>query len=241
MKAILTGHTRGLGAAIAEELLARGIPLLAVGRRLDAVLAERYPGLLKQAKVDLSDTVALTAWLAEDELGAFLGDTGSLVLINNAGTLGPVGPLATQGLADIGRAVSLNVTAPLAMSSALASRHQGELRILHVSSGAARNAFAGWSVYGATKAALDQHARAVALDGRRNLKICSMAPGVVDTDMQAEIRGASSERFPLLANFQALKQEGKLSTPQAAASKLVAYLIGEQFGTASIADLREIP
>ncbi|UCV02793.1 SDR family NAD(P)-dependent oxidoreductase [Dechloromonas denitrificans] len=108
-------------------------------------------------------------------------------------------------------------------------------------SGAAHTAYPGWSVYYATKAVLDQHARAVALDGRANLKFCSVAPGVVDTDMQAEIRATSAERFPMLERFQALKRDGHLATAQQAAGKLVAHLLCDAYGVTPLADLRDLP
>ena len=72
------------------------------------------------------------------------------VIAMYAGMLGPVGSLDSQSPAAIGQAVALNVSAPLMFAAALAQRHAGELRILHISSGAARFAYAGWSIYGAT-------------------------------------------------------------------------------------------
>lgn len=240
MKAILTGHSRGLGAAIASELLAAGIPLLALARHENTELAARYPGLIEQVCLDLADPAALAGWLAGDVLERFISDAGEILLINNAGMLGPVAPAGRQNADEIIRAVNLNVTGPLLLANALAGRHDGGLRILHVSSGAARDAYPGWSIYGATKAALDHHARAVAQDRQPGLKICSLAPGVIDTDMQAEIRHASPEQFPLLERFRALKQDGLLASPQEVAAKLVSYLLGDDYGQQPVADLRTL-
>lgn len=241
MKAILTGHTRGLGAAIAEELLSRNIPVLGLARKTHPTLAKRYPGLLDEVALDLGDTDAVVRWFESGRLDAFLADGAAILLINNAGVLHPVGPIETQDAGEIGRAVSVNVAAPLMLSSAVAARRRGDLRILHVSSGAGRSAYAGWSVYCATKAALDHHARAVALDGTSRLKICSLAPGVIDTDMQAEIRTIPEQYFPQLKHFVAMKRDGDLSLPGETAARVVAYLLSERFGTAATADLRELP
>lgn len=241
MKALLTGHSRGLGAALASELLGRGIPLLGLARQRNPALAAAYPGLLFEASLDLADAVALRAWLDSGRIDDFLGgDDGPLLLINNAGVLGPMAALEAQDAREIATAVAINVTAPLLLSAALARRHAGELRILHVSSGAARSAYPGWSIYGASKAALDHHARGVAADGRANLRICALAPGVVDTDMQTRIRATTDEHFPLKDKFVALKAEGRLSTPQAAARAAVDYLLSEKFGSQPVADLREL-
>ena len=241
MKAILTGHSRGLGAAIGAELLSRGIPVLALARSANADLAKRFPAALEQHEIDLSDAAAVSRWLAGETLRRFLSGCKSALLINNAGMVQPVGPIESQEPAAIARAVALNVAAPLMLASAVAaaSGDAAERRILHVSSGAARNAYPGWSVYCATKAALDHHARSVALDQTPALRICSLAPGVIDTDMQAEIRATPLEQFPIRERFEALKRNGELTSPAQCAQRLVDYLLSERFGREQIADLRD--
>jgi benzil reductase ((S)-benzoin forming) len=240
IKAILTGHTKGLGAAIAADLLARGIGVLGLARGTSNALATRFPALFEQVELDLADSAALAAWLAGGALQASLAGCDMVLLINNAGTVQPVGSLAIQDHAAIARAVALNVAAPLMLASAVAAARalKTECRILHISSGAGRSAYPGWSVYCATKAALDQHARAVALDHDVNLRICSLAPGVIDTGMQAEIRASSLEQFPLRAKFDELKRAGELADPAQCAQRLVSYLLGAQFGKAPVDDLR---
>ncbi|MFV5215882.1 SDR family oxidoreductase [Azonexus caeni] len=241
MQAILTGHSRGLGAALAAELLGRGIPLLGLARQGNPALAAAYPGRLSEAALDLADDAALRAWLDSQQLGDFLAaDDGPLLLINNAGVLGPMAALDAQAPGEIAAAIAINVSAPLLFSAALARRHAGELRILHISSGAARHPYPGWSIYGASKAALDHHARCVAADGRAKLRICALAPGVIDTDMQTRIRASAEADFPLKDKFVALKAEGRLSTPQGAARAVVDYLLSEKFGSQPVADLREL-
>ena len=241
-KAIVTGHSRGLGAAIAATLLSRRIPVLGLARSVDERAAAQFPGLLEQVAIDLADSQALADWLAGDSLQRWLAGCASPILIDNAGTLGPVGPLDTQAPHAIARAVALNVAAPLMLAGAFvaATPDAGDRRIVHVSSGAARNAYAGWAVYCATKAALDQHARAVALDRTPGLRICSLAPGVIDTDMQAEIRATAVERFPHRARFEALERDGALASPEACAKRLVDHLLGAHFGESPVADLREL-
>ncbi|GIZ51770.1 SDR family oxidoreductase [Noviherbaspirillum aridicola] len=239
MKAILTGHSRGLGAAIGAELLARDIPVLGLARRANQALAARFPQRLLQHELDLGDTAALGEWLAGDALPGFLAGARSVVLINNAGIVQPVGPAAAQDPALVAQAVTLNVAAPLMLAAAVARSQAAEKRILHVSSGAARQAYPGWSVYCATKAALDHHARATVLDGVPGMRICSLAPGVIDTDMQAEIREVGSDRFPLRERFVALKREGQLTSPEDCARRLVDFLLAPGFGDNPVADLRD--
>jgi benzil reductase ((S)-benzoin forming) len=241
MKAVLTGHSRGLGAALADTLLARNIPVLALARHGNTELGTRYPDTLEQVAVDLSDPNALTRWLASGALRSFLGGSETALLINNAGTVQPVGPIQTHDPSAIVRAIDLNVATPMILAAAFtaASPETSEKRIVHVSSGAARTAYPGWSVYCATKAALDQHARAAALDRVPGLRICSLAPGIVDTDMQAEIRATSAAQFPLREKFDALKRGGNLVSPADCASQLVDYLLHPAFGEDPVADLRD--
>jgi benzil reductase ((S)-benzoin forming) len=241
MKAIVTGHTKGLGAAIAENLLARGVAVLGLARGASPELARRFPGLLSQIEIDFSDSAALGAWLAGPALKAYLDGCAQALLINNAGVVAPVGALHDQDPAAVIAAVTVNVAAPLALAAAVVRASAGaEQRILHMSSGAARSAYAGWSVYCATKAALDQHARAVALDGDPKVRVCSLAPGVIDTAMQAEIRSTPDQRFPLRERFVQLKAEGALTAPGDAARGIVEYLLAASFGQNPVDDLRQL-
>jgi NAD(P)-dependent dehydrogenase (short-subunit alcohol dehydrogenase family) len=151
----------------------------------------------------------------------------------------PVGALAEQDPVAVLLSATLNVASPLALSAAFVqAAPQAERRILHISSGAGRSAYPGWSVYCATKAALDQHARAIALDADPRVKACSLAPGVIDTDMQAEIRATPDTCFPLRQRFVDMKDSGVLVAPGECAVKLVDYLLAKRFGNEPIDDLR---
>ena len=241
MKAILTGHTRGLGAAIAEQLLARNVPVLGLARSGNTALAAHYPALLTEIALDLADPAALLAVLAGDTVRDFVAGAQSLLLINNAGMLQPVGRVEMQDAAAIARTVSLNVAAPLMLTSGIAAQMKGRpCRVLHISSGAGRHAYPGWSIYCATKAALDQHASVIALDQSPGLKICSVAPGVVDTDMQTEVRAIPPEQFPMRERFIKMKNEGTLTPPSVAAKELLDYLLSDAYGTVPLADVREL-
>lgn len=108
---------------------------------------------------------------------------------------------------------------------------------MHISSGAGRQAYAGWAIYCASKAALDHHARCVALDKTPRLRVSSLAPGVVDTEMQTLIRSTEPEKFPDHPRFVELKRRGDMRTPRDVAPKLVDYLLAKNFGDEVIAEL----
>ncbi|WP_371323089.1 SDR family oxidoreductase [Dechloromonas sp. ZY10] len=235
-KAIVTGYSRGLGAAIAQELQQQGFETLGLARQSNA------QSCTFRISLDLADSRALADWLASGELASFLADAEQAILINNAGTVQPIGPAGSHAATEVLHALALNVAAPLLLSDAFiaASRDCPDRRILHVSSGAGRHAYPGWNLYCAGKAALDRHAEAVALERLPGLRIASLAPGVIDTDMQGEIRACPEPRFPLRGRFVELKARGQLSSPENAALDTVAYLLGEHFGTPPLADLREL-
>lgn len=224
-KAIVTGDSRGLGAALAAQLSEAGAEVLGISRTSGAA-------------VDLSDPGALTAWLDGGELAAFLDGASDIVLINNAGTVAPSEVVGQADPAAIVAAVNLNVTAPLLLTDAvLRLRPKGAtVRVVHISSGAARRAYPGWAVYCATKAALDQHAQALAAENQDGVRVASIAPGIVDTDMQGDIR--ASDGFPLRDRFVAYKQEGSLVAPDDAARQVLAIVGSPGFGEEVIADVR---
>ncbi|MGB9989799.1 SDR family oxidoreductase [Pseudoduganella rhizocola] len=239
IRAIVTGHSRGLGEGIAAALLEQGAEVLGIARASSASLRARFPAL-REIALDLADSSALAAWLGTGELAAFLAGTQGALLVNNAGVVQPLAPAGKQQPALLEHAMALNVTAPLLLSNAFiaAGAAVPDRRIAHVSSGAGRNAYAGWSAYCAGKAALDMHARAVQADAIPGLRIASVAPGVIDTAMQAELRSASEADFPQLARFLALKEEGGLSDALETGRRFVRYLLSAQFGVEVLADLR---
>ena len=240
IKAILTGHSKGLGLGIAQSLLARGYPVLGLSRSIHAELQKQFPTLLQQLPVDLAEHAALQELLVGEALPEFMANATQLLLINNAGLVSPIGPLSVQPASDISRSMQLNVTTPLVLSAHITQllKVDQQLRVLHVSSGAGRSAYPGWSVYCASKAALDMHAQATQLDKLEQVRICSLAPGVIDTDMQAQIRDTDEALFPNKKRFEELKSTQQLSSPKQTGERLVDYLLSPKFGSLAVDDLR---
>jgi len=115
--------------------------------------------------------------------------------------------------------------------------------VLNISSGAAHTAYAGWSMYCATKAALDHFTRCVALEqaGLPNgAKVVALAPGMIDTTMQATVRSAGPDAFAESARFIALKESGQLPSPGDAAGRVLRYLERADFGVKPVDDVRKL-
>ncbi len=244
---IVTGASRGLGRALVEQLIAPDRMLLTISRRPDHTLeatAAMKGARLEQWALDLTHAVGaaarLEAWLHAQSRDRFAQAT----LINNAGLLGKVGPIDASDAETLAAVIRVGLEAPLALTSAFLRATRGwqaQRHVLNVSSGAGRRPIAGWAAYCAAKAGLDHFSRVTALDEQRQpnpARIVSLAPGVIDTDMQGELRASDPAGFPDIEQFRQLKSSGQLATPEAAAARVLAYLARADFGAQPVADVR---
>jgi NAD(P)-dependent dehydrogenase (short-subunit alcohol dehydrogenase family) len=245
---ILTGGSRGMGAAMAAQLLAQGHALISIARTSNPALSTLADSTrLVQWEHDLASPAAaalrLEAYLSE--LHGSGRALSALSLINNAGVISRPGPVEYSADGDLANALRVGLEAPVLICAAFLRATEGwaiPRRILNISSGLGRRAMAGSAAYCAAKAGMDHFSRAVALDEARKLhgaRICSLAPGVIDTDMQIQLRSADLSQFPDGRNFIALKEGGKLWSPQEAACKVLAYLDRPDFGKEPVADVRD--
>lgn len=236
-KAIITGHSKGLGASMVTCLIEAGFEVLGVSR---SGIGSDVAGLTEVA-LDLGDADAVAAFAVGEVFAGFLKGADEVLLINNAGIVEPIAPVGRQDAAKIAQSLTVNVSAALVLSDAFVAATEGaQRRLVHISSGAGRNAYTGWSVYCATKAAMDMHARAMVEDGIEGLKVESIAPGVIDTGMQATIRSAPEEDFALLDQFKEMKEAGGLASAEDAATKLCGHFLSDQFGVQTITNIREL-
>jgi len=245
---VISGASRGLGAALAAQLLDTQHVLLGISRNGNAALqaeAERRGASLLQWTLDLAQTLEaaarLEAWLTALDAGEF----ASATLVNNAAALTHIGPLETIEASDLSRALRVGLEAPLLLASAFlraTRRWRGERKVFNISSGLGRRAMAGQAPYCAIKAGLDHASRVLALEaahGQNGAKVVSLAPGVIDTDMQAQLRGADPAAFPDHGLFMQMEREGQLASAQETAARMLAYLRRPDFGRQPIADIRE--
>lgn len=255
---ILTGASRGLGAALAAQLLSPQRRLVCIARSASAELAERARAIgapLEYLQQDLADVGAADALarsvctrLAEEARRDARGTAGAwrrIVLINNAGVVEPIAPASQLDAARTEFAIDVNLLAPMMFTARFleATDPLGIRRcVLNISSGAGRRPTEGWSVYSTSKAALDMFTRCVKAEQatRANpARLVSLAPGVVDTPMQATVRGADPGASPMVTRLRAVKDEGGLASPEDTARRILAYLDRPGFGDKEIDDIRE--
>jgi benzil reductase ((S)-benzoin forming) len=230
----ISGASAGIGAA-----LAAAVPF-ADARVVDI---SRSGGTAEHFKADLADPgdwARVAAHFAE-ELATYGGER--VVFIHNAGTITPIGPAAGVDPDAYNRAVLLNSAAPQVLGAAFlrASAHLTcERHLIMLSSGAAKTAYAGWSSYNAGKAAVEHWVRTVGQEQPEGgCRIIAVAPGVVDTAMQSEIRATDETDFPSVARFHELKRTGALTTPDDAATGIWS-LLSRDLPNGACTDLRNL-
>lgn len=245
---ILTGASRGMGLAMAQQLLQAGHSVLCISRQtkpeLD-LLAQKTGAGLTQWPQDLAQGVAaserLGTWLCSQTPSAWK----SVTLINNAGALARIGPMRQADAADLGHALRVGLEAPMQLTAAFlaATENWGIPRkVLNISSGLGRRPLASQAAYCAAKAGMDHFTRCLALEEALKAdgaKVCSLAPGVIDTDMQVQLRGAQASAFPDQAGFIQLKAGGQLASALDAAKRILVFLARPDFGANPIADVRD--
>ena len=118
---------------------------------------------------------------------------------------------------------------------------RGPRKVLNISSGLGRRPMASQAPYCAAKAGMDHFTRCVALDEAQHphgARLVSLAPGVIDTDMQVQLRGSDPANFPDRERFADLQRQGQLSSPDEAAARVLAWLQRPDFGEQPVADVR---
>ena len=231
----VSGGSSGIGRALIETLPFQPARVVNLSRR---------PG---PAGVHVAvDLAAPAGWqraieVFEKEIARFTGER--VIFIHAAGTLAPIGFAGEVEAAAYQRNVLLNSAAPQVLGDGFlhaVRETRAEALLLFIGSGAATSVYEGWSGYGAGKAAVEHWTRTVGAEqarrGRRCRVLC-VAPGVVATAMQEEIRATDVERFPELERFVALEREGALRNPTEVARELWS-LVDRNLPSGSVLDLR---
>jgi benzil reductase ((S)-benzoin forming) len=250
---ILTGASRGMGLAMARQLLSTDRLLLCISRQINDSLPQAGAdsgATLLQWSQDLGDTMAaaerLQSWLSQLDPATL----SSATLINNAGVIPPIGPLDACPPDQLANALRVGLEAPMQLTAAFlratgawtGSGWRGPRKVLNISSGLGRHPMAAQAPYCAAKAGMDHFTRCSALDEAQRehgAKLVSLAPGVIDTDMQGQLRAGDPALFPDRTRFLDLQRQGQLTSPEEAASRVLAWLDRPDFGNPPVADVRD--
>jgi len=227
--AIVTGSGRGIGRAAALKIADCGARVIVTARtenQIDAVAQEilNQGGDAKSIRADVS---------READVHQLFEAAGNVdILVNNAGVIWPIDLLANSDPAAWRQSIDINLTSVYStMREALPGMlTRGWGRIVNVSSGSARGTVAGWSAYSAAKAGVEAMtsvaAREVADSG---VRINAVRPGIVDTELQVEIRSSSEEQFTSenVERYRSYPDRGLLRPPEHPA-RLILWLLSPE-------------
>lgn len=214
---IVTGVSRGLGHAVVEQLLKDNKQVVCIGR------SNPFGENVEFLKCDFGDS----RQVKNIEFG--FDSEAEVTLINNAGVIGDIGRISSQETSDVEHVMQVNLFAPMAITRKVYSRMSNKslFTLVNISSGAANRSIPSWASYCASKAALNRVTENFYLEELElgnEVKVYAVAPGVIDTGMQSQIRSASKEDFSQVDNFIRMKEEGALFSPEEAAERLLKLL-----------------
>ncbi|MEB2776976.1 SDR family NAD(P)-dependent oxidoreductase [Algoriphagus sp. D3-2-R+10] len=223
---VLTGHSKGLGRAILDTYLEKEeFEIIAISR----TKLELGNPKLTEVSIDFGDLDVL-----ENELINLFptGDYKQILLINNAGWIGEIKPVGSLQVKEMRTQVNINLLSPMYMTNAFVSAYKDSKArkiICNISSGAASKPVEGWGEYCSTKAAIAMFTQVAAKENTdAQFRFFSVAPGIIDTHMQDEIRQADGLDFPQVERFKNYKDNGDLSTPESVAAK-ISYMLDNEY------------
>ena len=236
---IITGGSKGIGFALANKYAEEKYIVFTLSRSI----TENKN--LKEIAIDLSDIKSVTNSFTKllEEIKEL--NPASITLINNAGRLGKIGNLETIPSDDIHQSILLNTTIPLVLSGLFIdklSETDCKKQIISISSGAATKPYNGWSVYCSSKAAVDMMTATIAQEQselKNDVKAYGIRPGVVDTNMQIQIRNTSVSDFKNVQRFIDLKENKELYTPEFVAKRIFDLDTQNKLKNGETIDLRD--
>ena len=236
---LITGGSKGLGKAVAEYYQKKGYSVISLSRSLNSNLKD-----ITQVECDLSNFNSATSIFTIELEKILIKNPKSITLINNAGTLGEINTLDKIDKDNIQKTVTVNYLSPLLLCSIFMDKTKSlsiEKKIRNISSGAAKGAYHGWSVYCSTKAAMDSFTKVIAIEQaseNNSIHALSIYPGVIDTGMQSQIRESSEKEFSNVERFKLMKENGELSSPEEIAQSIYKLDQDSTIENGAIVDVR---
>jgi NAD(P)-dependent dehydrogenase (short-subunit alcohol dehydrogenase family) len=239
--AVVTGASRGLGEGLLRAFQAAGMRVAGCARSIPtwARGVEPSAGLLFN-ELDVTDARAM------DEFAVAVREHwGRIDLwVNNAGVLEPIGVARELDPEAFAEHLAINVGGVFNGSRAfLRVAHAAGIggTLVNISSGAAHRAYRGWAAYCAGKAAVDQLSRVLAQEeAAHGIRVFSVAPGIIETDMQKVIRAQNPADFPDVSKFRQLHTDGLLGDTAAPAAAILRLAFGAPAKERVVIDIRDL-
>ena len=233
MSVLITGHSSGLGRALAENYLEKGKQVWGISRRA----LDRNDLNLVQIEADLSDLAALKSSLNDAE--DILAEKTQIVFLN-AATLGPIGPMSKITQQDIQTVMNTNIWGNKVILDWLIEKKIAPRQIILISSGAALSANYGWGPYALSKSSLNMLGKLYSQE-MVSTHIISLAPGYVDTVMQEKLREVDANLFPSMKPLHEAQGTTLMPSAEDTAREIIGHLDGlRKYPTGTFVDLRHV-
>ncbi|MCC2685396.1 MAG: short-chain dehydrogenase/reductase [Paenibacillaceae bacterium] len=226
---IITGASRGLGAALSKQLLAQKSYVYGLSRSRNEQIeefAKIHGGNYIFRPMDLADLGGVSGTLTDILTDISTRMVNSLTLINNAATVTPINNLEHCEAEEMIANIHTNLLSPMILSSTFIKHSSWcEKRcIVNITSGSAVYPASGMSTYCASKSGMNMFTRCVGLEQANNqnpVTMIAIDPGMMDTSMQGVAREAD---FELSGYFRNQKEQGRLSDPEEVAKKVISLI-----------------
>src|SRR5690625_1539666 len=234
--AVVTGTSKGLGYSITKFLLEQNIHVIGISRTENETLqniATEHAVSYEHLAYDLGNMEALKESLHKINEYINKRDVEKLFLVNNAAVLHPINHSREIDVDDLAFHIQVNTTAPMGlMNECLRISDEKNLSFygVNITSGAANRPVYGWSAYCSTKACINRYTETIALEQeslKTNHKVFAFSPGVMDTNMQEQIRSSDELAFKDVKRFRQYKEEAFLKTPDEVGQIVVDILTDE--------------
>jgi benzil reductase ((S)-benzoin forming) len=245
---IITGSSKGLGESIVKKLMNKEHHLFCISRNTNQELinmANENSTLLNYIDYDLNDVNNIDSMMGSIFSKIDKSKLDSIYLINNAGIVAPITTVENADSQEVIRNINVNLIAPMLIASNFMKFTKDfnlEKKIINVSSGAGKKPFHGWGPYCSSKAGLDMMTQCIGLEEQNKeypVKIMSFGPGIMDTDLQKEIRSTKEEDFILVPDFIKFQEEGKLLSADTVADVVLRLLFEIDYKQGEVSSVKD--
>jgi benzil reductase ((S)-benzoin forming) len=220
---LLTGGSKGLGRSLLKKF---------TGQDFTVIEFSRSGKTKHNIKCDLSYPEKFSEIFNRIISDCSMNNYAEIILINNAGTIEPIGPITNYETDDWIKHININLMTSIVTSGIFTKtfqNHPCKKTIVFISSGAAVRSKYGWSLYCASKAGIEQFCKTLAIEQAQQqypVNNIIIDPGLIDTDMQADIRNTNENFFPEISRFTGFKENGLLKSPEYVADKIFNVISG---------------
>tara|TARA_B100001094_G_scaffold44418_1_gene39195 strand:- start:12282 stop:13028 length:747 start_codon:yes stop_codon:yes gene_type:complete len=230
---LVTGASKGIGLELALCLANSGVNVILLARdtpvlKTSLELVQSISPLSTSIGCDLASNESIDKAISSLKSDFKILDG----IVHNAGMISPIMPMNKASSDAWAVNIQVNLIGVQRLTQGLYSMMKASehCRVTTISSGASLRPIESWSSYCVAKAGQDMWARCLAAEGKSDgISAISIAPGIVDTDMQKEIRSADSEDFPSRLSFVGYYENGDLSDPRDVAKKLMPLITKHSF------------